>query len=91
MTPRELTTKATRSARVDTQDRIRHTTTIMTCEKCWADAYQRAQHRRGPQVSHYHELLLERVDRPCSPREQAGSFWDDEQQVDQRLAAKESS
>jgi predicted trehalose synthase len=42
----------------------------MTCEKCWADAFARAYHMGGHQVDHYHQLLAERKDNPCSPEEQ---------------------
>ena len=45
----------------------------MTCEKCWSDAYGRM--RANPsksQAEHYHDLLEERKDNPCSPEEQAG-------------------
>jgi hypothetical protein len=36
------------------------------CETCWADAYLRARLLGGSQVDHYHRLLDERRDRPCT-------------------------
>ena len=54
------------------------------CEKCWADAYLRAMVSGQPQSQHYRELLNERKDRPCSPQEQAGQFWDAERGEDRR-------
>ena len=59
----------------------------MICEKCWDDAYQRAHLRGGTRADHYWTLILERVDRSCNLREQAGQFWDDEQQMDRRRVA----
>ena len=58
---------------------------MSSCEKCWADAYRRALSQ--PMISqskHYHDLLKERKDSPCAPREQAGQFWDEEKQCDRR-------
>jgi len=58
---------------------------VMTCEKCWAEAY-----RWGfvDQAEEYSRLVLERKDHPCSPREQAGQWWDEEKQRDSRLDIK---
>lgn len=36
------------------------------------------------QAEHYHDLLEERKDNPCTPKEQAGQFWDEEKQCDSR-------
>lgn len=38
----------------------------MTCEKCWADAFLRAQLLGGHQADHYRDLLDERRDNPCA-------------------------
>ena len=57
----------------------------MMCEKCWADAAMAAHHRGGSQVDHYDRLLKERADNPCSPREQAGEFWCEATQSDERI------
>lgn len=35
-----------------------------SCEKCWRDA--------GYEADRYAELLVERMDNPCSPEDQAG-------------------
>ena len=43
------------------------------CEKCWADAYLRMlTNPMKSQSEHYHDLLIEREDNPCSPQEQQG-------------------
>lgn len=52
------------------------------CEKCWADAFG-----SGDQPRRYRELLEERKDNPCTPRQQAGQWWDEEEQRDRRSAA----
>lgn len=41
----------------------------MACEKCWRDAYVRAQTRGGFQADHYADLLRERAGNPCPPVE----------------------
>jgi hypothetical protein len=46
---------------------------MSTCEKCWADAYMRCLADPSKwQADHYADLLDERKDNPCSPKEQAG-------------------
>lgn len=56
------------------------------CEKCWVDAYRRSLMRPNKiQAEHYHDLLEERRDNPCSPQEQAGEYWDEERQCDRRF------
>ena len=50
----------------------------MTCEKCWSDA--------GGNAERYLELLAERRETPCTPREQAGVFWSEREQRDGRPA-----
>lgn len=52
---------------------------MAACEKCWGDAYSR--HMAMPyhsQADHYHRLLAEREGNPCTPRQQAGEWWDGE-------------
>jgi hypothetical protein len=44
----------------------------MACEKCWGDAYLRSLVDGRAQSDHYHELLAERVLKPCSKSEQEG-------------------
>lgn len=44
----------------------------MACEKCWGDAFKRAQMLGGEQSKHYHDLLAERVLHPCTIDEQRG-------------------
>lgn len=53
------------------------------CEKCWSDA--------GGSTAEYYRLLDERKDNPCSPREQAGQFWDAIKRIDTRLPAGDSN
>ncbi len=56
----------------------------MMCEKCWADAYNYGE---GYQAVNYRRLIAERTgDKACSPREQAGQWWDEEKQRDSRAA-----
>jgi hypothetical protein len=54
----------------------------VTCEKCWSDAFD--PYSPESQVDRYHRILKERKDHPCTPRQQAGQWWDDELQVDTR-------
>lgn len=46
---------------------------MASCEKCWSDAYFSAQSNpmKG-QSEHYHDLVQERNENPCTPEEQAG-------------------
>ncbi len=44
----------------------------MACEKCWGDAWIRSQWNGKSQAENYHDLLLERADKPCSFAEQEG-------------------
>lgn len=58
---------------------------MSACEKCWADAGLRIlNHPLVSQSEHYQDLLEERKFSPCSPREQAGQWWDEEKQYDSR-------
>jgi len=54
------------------------------CERCWGDAFSRSYGTGRSQAECYQEILLERKDNPCSPRDQAGQFWDEENQCDIR-------
>jgi hypothetical protein len=54
------------------------------CEKCWKDAYTRSRISGMSQGDCYIELLKERESNPCSPKNQAGDYWDDELQKDKR-------
>lgn len=56
-----------------------------TCEKCWNDAALRAEDSLRNQSECYQELLKERENSPCSPKEQAGQWWDNENQCDSRV------
>ena len=59
---------------------------MVSCEKCWRDAHRRQGLNPAKSVSeHYKDLLDERKDSPCSPQEQAGEYWDEDQQQDTRL------
>jgi len=58
---------------------------MASCEKCWDDAY--LKFRFDPfksQAEHYLDLLKERENNPCSPKEQGGEWWDEENQCDSR-------
>jgi hypothetical protein len=54
------------------------------CEKCWGDAYMRSYGSSKSQAEAYIELLEERKDHHCTPKQQAGQWWDDEKQCDER-------
>jgi len=57
---------------------------IMTCEKCWSDAYMRSRWTGHSQAEEYKNLLNNRKDSPCTPEQQAGDYWDNEKQCDKR-------
>jgi hypothetical protein len=58
----------------------------MMCEKCWTDAFRRSYNDPTKSQSEYYFILIEeRKCNPCSPREQAGQFWDEEKKIDARL------
>lgn len=40
------------------------------CDKCWRDAYVLSMTIGGFQVDHYHKLLEERKDNPCTKDEE---------------------
>lgn len=54
------------------------------CEKCWGDAYILSILSHKTQYECYKELIKERIDNPCSEKEQAGEFWDEDKQIDIR-------
>ena len=59
---------------------------MASCEKCWEDACMlEYSERRKSRAEYYHDLIAERKDNPCTPREQAGQWWDEEKQCDSRL------
>lgn len=63
---------------------------MASCEKCWSDAYKRQlANPYYAQSDHYHKLLEERKDNPCSPKEHAGQWWDEEKQCDKRTLETE--
>ena len=64
---------------------------MAACEKCWGDAYYRHITTGKSQSYCYHKLLEERKNNPCSPREQAGHWWDTERQCDKRHITNRST
>jgi hypothetical protein len=56
------------------------------CEKCWQDAYLKSRLGFKSQSECYKKLLEERKDYPCTPKEQAGQWWDEKNQCDRRLS-----
>jgi hypothetical protein len=49
---------------------------MSACEKCWGDAFMREMSEPTKiQAEHYADLVQERRENPCSPREQAGQWW----------------
>ncbi len=59
------------------------------CEKCWGDAFRRSYGGSKSQSECYHELLEERKNNRCTPKEQAGEWWDEENQCDTRLTVRD--
>lgn len=57
---------------------------MSACEKCWSDAYMRSKVTGKSQGGCYQELLEERKDNPCTPEQQAGDYWNEEKQCDNR-------
>jgi len=58
---------------------------MASCEKCWGNAFMRTlADCSKAQYEHYNDLLEERKDNPCSPKEQAGQWWNEEKQIDKR-------
>ncbi len=46
---------------------------MASCEKCWSDSYMRIDtDPMKSQTEHYHELIEERKEHPCTPEQQAG-------------------
>lgn len=60
---------------------------MASCEKCWGDAYLRSRSTGKSQAECYYELLAERKDNPCTEKEQAGQWWDEEKQIDKRFVS----
>lgn len=56
-----------------------------SCEKCWEDASSKSRLTGKDIVKCYNEILESRKYNPCTPKEQAGQFWDEEKQIDKRL------
>ena len=57
---------------------------MASCEKCWNDAYLQSFGTGKSQGEVYYEILEKRKNNPCSEKEQAGQFWDQEKQIDKR-------
>jgi len=57
---------------------------MTACEKCWGRAYARYRITGKSQAECYHDILKETKDNVCTPKEQAGSWWDEETQTDRR-------
>lgn len=57
------------------------------CEKCWARAYLMTYENGKSQAENYSDLIKEanRSGVKCTPKEQAGEFWDEKLQIDTRL------
>ena len=59
------------------------------CEKCWSEAgvlYANGQGEYESKTEAYHKVLELRELTPCTPKEQAGDWWDNEKQIDTREA-----
>jgi hypothetical protein len=55
-----------------------------SCEKCWSDAYLLSRATGENQADVYERLVEKRQSDPCSPRQQAGQWWNEERQMDSR-------
>lgn len=55
---------------------------MASCEKCWRDA--------GGNTTVYMQLLEERKATPCTEREQAGQWWNEELRIDSRCLGEHS-
>lgn len=62
---------------------------MSSCEKCWSDAYFKSISTGKYQGECYQQLLEKRKNNPCSPQEQAGQFWDEDKQIDNRKVLKD--
>jgi len=56
------------------------------CEKCWGQAHLRSICTGKSQVDCYAEIIKEKelTNNICTPKEQAGMYWDKEYQCDTR-------
>ena len=57
---------------------------MSSCEKCWADAWLRSRETGVSQTEAYLALIKERESAPCSPKDQAGQWWDEKRGCDTR-------
>lgn len=58
------------------------------CEKCWDDAFMKSYGGSTSQAEIYIKLIEERNPHQCTPRQQAGQWWDEEKQKDSRTTIK---
>lgn len=58
-----------------------------SCEKCYAEARTRAMCEGGDVTEHYYRVMKEAEEsgQPCTPREKAGQWSDEERQCDSCL------
>jgi len=54
------------------------------CERCWGDAFHKSRITGRSQGECYTELIEERKNKPCTQKEQAGDYWNEENQCDKR-------
>ena len=59
---------------------------MASCEKCWGKAYTRSRATGRDQAECYQVILkeVENSGNLCTPKEQAGDWWDEENQRDRR-------
>ncbi len=50
---------------------------MTACEKCWKDG--------GSTAAGYQIILEARKNNPCTLKEQAGHYWDEDRQMDRRV------
>ena len=54
---------------------------MTSCEKCWEDAGLKSRITGESKAECYSKLLRERDANPCTPKEQAGMWWDEKSQL----------
>lgn len=57
---------------------------MSACERCWGDAFVRQLGMAMCQSTAYRQILEERKENPCTPREQAGQWWCEAHEHDTR-------
>lgn len=57
---------------------------MSSCEKCWNESYRKMMDGLYSSQMEAYRALLKENDGKCTPKEQAGQWWDEELQMDRR-------